>query len=224
MRAIGYEAEALGSVAPPVLLVDEVDRADDEFEAFLLEILSDYAITVPELGTFRASVPPIVVVTSNRTRDVHDALKRRCLYHWIAHPDFERELEIIRLRAPEIAEPLAREIAGAIEALRGLELYKPPGVAETIDWAQSLATLGATRVRRPDHIAAYDRAFDAFWSAGRAGGPGDALEETPTVAFDVEMPGADAGGTGAARPSVTVRWSPVETLRDRDFASYTESE
>src|SRR5258705_954738 len=146
MRAIGYEAEALGSVAPPVLLVDEVDRADDEFEAFLLEILSDYAITVPELGTFRASVPPIVVVTSNRTRDVHDALKRRCLYHWISPPDFERELAIVRLRAPEVPDALARDVAAAVEAMRGFELYKPPGVAETIDWAEALATLGNARL------------------------------------------------------------------------------
>jgi len=146
LRAIGYEAEALGSVAPPVLLVDEVDRADDEFEAFLLEILSDYAITVPELGTFRAAVPPIVVVTSNRTRDVHDALKRRCLYHWISHPDFDRELAILRVRAPEVSERLAREVAAMVESLRGLELYKPPGVAETIDWAHALAALDAASV------------------------------------------------------------------------------
>ena len=134
-----------GVGVPPVLLVDEVDRADDEFEAFLLEILSDYTITVPELGTFRAEVPPIVVLTSNRTRDVHDALKRRCLYHWIAHPDFERELAILRVRAPEVPEALARQVAAAVEALRELELYKPPGVAETIDWAQALAALGAHR-------------------------------------------------------------------------------
>ena len=129
-----------------MLLIDEVDRADDEFEAFLLEILSDWTISVPELGAVHADVPPVVVLTSNRTRDVHDALKRRCLYHWIAHPDFERELAIIRLRAPEVSEPLARDVAAAVEALRELELYKPPGVAETIDWAQSLATLGATRL------------------------------------------------------------------------------
>jgi MoxR-like ATPase len=127
---------------PPVLLIDEVDRADDEFEAFLLEILSDYTVTVPELGVFRAEVPPIVVLTSNRTRDVHDALKRRCLYHWIDHPDFERELEIVRLRAPEVSEALAREVAAAVGALRELDLYKRPGVAETIDWAQALARLG----------------------------------------------------------------------------------
>jgi MoxR-like ATPase len=146
LRAIAYEADALGAVAPPVLLVDEVDRADDEFEAFLLEILSDYTVTVPELGTFRASVPPLVVVTSNRTRDVHDALKRRCLYHWIAHPDFERELAILRVRAPDVPDRLAREVAAAVETLRELELYKPPGVAETIDWANALAALGRTTI------------------------------------------------------------------------------
>jgi MoxR-like ATPase len=150
LRAIGYEHDAAqstgGAVAPPVLLVDEVDRADDEFEAFLLEILSDDTITVPELGTFRATEPPSVVLTSNRTRDVHDALKRRCLYHWIAHPDFERELAILQVRAPDVPEVLARQVAAAVEALRELELYKPPGVAETIDWANALAALGSTRI------------------------------------------------------------------------------
>ncbi len=142
-------ALASGGAVPPVLLIDEIDRADDEFEAFLLEILSDWTITVPELGVVRAEVPPVVVLTSNRTRDVHDALKRRCLYHWIAHPDFERELAIVRLRAPQVPELLARDVAAAAEALRGLELYKPPGVAETIDWAEALATLG--RVRLDEH-------------------------------------------------------------------------
>jgi MoxR-like ATPase len=129
---------------PPILLIDEVDRADDEFEAFLLEILSDYAVTVPELRTFRApeGAPPVAILTSNRTRDVHDALKRRCLYHWVEHPGFEREVAIIRLRAPEVAERLARQVAGAVERMRGLELFKPPGVAEVIDWAQALAALG----------------------------------------------------------------------------------
>jgi MoxR-like ATPase len=131
---------------PPVLLIDEVDRADDEFEAFLLEILSDWAISVPELGSVRAEMPPIAVLTSNRTRDVHDALKRRCLYHWIPHPDFERELAIVRMRAPEVSDVLARDVAAAVEAMRALELYKPPGVAETIDWAQALATLGTARL------------------------------------------------------------------------------
>jgi MoxR-like ATPase len=127
---------------PPVLLVDELDRADDEFEAFLLEVLSEYAVTVPELGTFRAEVAPIVVLTSNRTRDLHDALKRRCLYHWVEHPDFDREVEIVALRAPEVGPRLAREVAAAVGQLRGMGLYKPPGVAETIDWAEALAALG----------------------------------------------------------------------------------
>jgi MoxR-like ATPase len=141
LRALSHD----GAV-PPVLLIDEIDRADDEFEAFLLEILSDWTISVPELGVVRAEVPPVVVLTSNRTRDVHDALKRRCLYHWIAHPDFERELAIVQLRAPGVPELLARDVAAATEALRGLELYKPPGVAETIDWAEALSTLGRTRL------------------------------------------------------------------------------
>ena len=138
LRALTASADGV----PPVLLIDEVDRADDEFEAFLLEVLSDYAITVPELGTFRAEVPPIVVITSNRTRDVHDALKRRCLYHWVEHPDFDREVAIVRLRAPDVPERLARQVAAAVEDLRAEGLYKPPGVAETIDWAEALTTLG----------------------------------------------------------------------------------
>ena len=127
---------------PAVLLIDEIDRADDEFEAYLLEILSDFQITVPELGTFSATSPPIVVLTSNRTRDVHDALKRRCLYHWVEHPNFEREVAIVRLRVPQIAESLAQQVAAAVEAMRALNLYKPPGVAETIDWATALGQLG----------------------------------------------------------------------------------
>ena len=130
----------------PVLLIDEVDRADDEFEAFLLEVLSDNTVTIPELGTFGAEKPPLVVVTSNRTRDVHDALKRRCLYHWVNHPSLEREVEIIRLKAPDVDHRLAREVAGAVEAMRGMGLYKPPGVAETIDWATALGKLGETRL------------------------------------------------------------------------------
>jgi MoxR-like ATPase len=127
---------------PPVLLIDEVDRADDEFEAFLLEVLADAAVTVPEIGTYRAERPPIVVITSNRTRDVHDALKRRCLYHWVEHPSFEREVAIVRLRSPGVDERLAREVAAVVEQVRELGLYKPPGVAETIDWASALAALG----------------------------------------------------------------------------------
>jgi MoxR-like ATPase len=131
---------------PPVLLVDEVDRADDEFEAYLLEVLSDFQVTVPELGVFRADRPPLVVLTSNRTRDVHDALKRRCLYHWVDHPGFAREVAIVRMRVPLVSDTLARQVAAAVAGLRGLSLYKPPGVAETIDWASALARLGATQL------------------------------------------------------------------------------
>jgi len=126
-----------------VLLVDELDRADDEFEAFLLEILSDYTVTVPEIGTIQAEEPPAVVVTSNRTRELHDALKRRCLYHWIDFPDLEREVAIIRLRSPHVSEALARSVADAVARLRALGLGKPPGIAEAIDWASALALLGA---------------------------------------------------------------------------------
>jgi MoxR-like ATPase len=132
--------------SPAVLLVDEVDRADDEFEAFLLEVLSDYTVTVPELGTVRAQVPPVVVVTSNRTREVHDALKRRCLYHWVEHPDFEREVAIVRARVPEASAELSAAVARAVAVLRGEDLLKPPGVAETIDWTSALVALGAQRL------------------------------------------------------------------------------
>ncbi len=137
--------EAISSTAEarPILLIDEVDRADDEFEAFLLEVLSEYAITVPELGRFVAEKPPIVIITSNRTRDVHDALKRRALYHWVEHPTFDRELEILRLKAPQVSEQLARQVAAATAEIRSFGLYKPPGVAETIDWAQALKLIGA---------------------------------------------------------------------------------
>ena len=140
-RALLQAVANPGDVAP-VLLIDEIDRADDEFEAYLLEVLSEYAITVPELGRFIANRPPLVVLTSNRTRDVHDALKRRCLYHWVEHPDFEREVQIVRLRVPQVLDRLARQVASATEQLRTLNLYKPPGVAETIDWAQALSALG----------------------------------------------------------------------------------
>ncbi len=126
-----------------MLLVDEVDRADDEFEAFLLEVLSDWTISVPELGTIRAEVPPVVVVTSNRTREVHDALKRRCLYHWLPHPDVEREVAIIRRRLPEATEGLATSVARIAALARGEDLLKPPGVAESLDWTEALLALGA---------------------------------------------------------------------------------
>ncbi|HEX8093174.1 AAA family ATPase [Jatrophihabitans sp.] len=129
--------------SPSVLLIDEIDRADDEFEAFLLEVLADNAVSIPELGTIRAEVPPLVVLTSNRTREVHDALKRRCLYHWVAHPSYEREVAILRRRLPEVSERLAREVAAAVRRMREADLLKPPGVAESIDWAQALHLLGA---------------------------------------------------------------------------------
>jgi MoxR-like ATPase len=134
---------ALRAGAGAVLLVDELDRADDEFEAFLLEILSDFQLTIPEIGTIAAEEPPAVVITSNRTRELHDALKRRCLYHWIDFPDFEREVAIIRLRAPGVSAALAASVAHAVERLRALGLVKPPGAAEAIDWAQALAQVGA---------------------------------------------------------------------------------
>ncbi|MFL6268136.1 MAG: AAA family ATPase [Actinomycetes bacterium] len=138
---------------PAVLLIDELDRADHDFEAFLLEVLADAAVTVPELGTIRAGVPPAVVLTSNRTRDLHDALKRRCLYHWIDHPSVAREVEIVRVRAPEVPEALAREVAEAVARLREMDVAKRPGVAETIDWSQALSFLGATRLE-PEQAAA----------------------------------------------------------------------
>jgi MoxR-like ATPase len=137
---------------PSVLLVDEIDRADDEFEAFLLEVLSDFTISIPELGTIRAERPPVVVVTSNRTREVHDALKRRCLYHWLEHPAFDREVAIIRRRLPDAADRLVRQVAGAAGRLRELDLLKAPGVAESLDWAEALIALGA-RDLDPDTAA-----------------------------------------------------------------------
>jgi MoxR-like ATPase len=138
--------KAIRAGGKAVLLIDELDRADDEFEAFLLEVLSDHAVTVPEVGTIAAAEPPVVVVTSNRTRELHDALKRRCLYHWIDFPDLDREVEIIRLRAPGVSEALARSVAVAVEKLRTLDLVKPPGAAEAIDWARALSLLGAESV------------------------------------------------------------------------------
>jgi MoxR-like ATPase len=134
--------EAIESEEPVVLLIDEIDRADDEFEAFLLEVLSDFQITIPEIGTIQANRRPVVVLTSNRTRELHDALKRRCLFHWIGHPALEREIEIVQLRVPGIPERLAEQVARFVAGLRRLDLAKPPGVAETIDWGQALAALG----------------------------------------------------------------------------------
>ena len=136
------EAIEAGDAVPPVLLIDEIDRADDEFEAFLLELLADFQITIPELGTIAATQPPVVILTSNRTRELHDALKRRCIYHWLDHPSVEREVEIIRLRVPGADEDLARAAAEAVARLRELDLVKPPGVAETVDWTAAVVSLG----------------------------------------------------------------------------------
>ena len=143
-------------IGDAVLLVDEVDRADDEFEAFLLEVLSEFAISIPEIGTIRAETPPVVVVTSNRTREVHDALKRRCLYHWLGHPSYDREVAIIRRRLPEATERLATGVAAAVRGLREQHLLKPPGVAESLDWTTALLELGA-------------REFDAALAAASIG-------------------------------------------------------
>ncbi|GMU48747.1 MAG: MoxR-like ATPase [Candidatus Desulfobacillus denitrificans] len=127
--------------APPVLLIDELDRTDEPFEAYLLEVLSDFQVSIPELGTIKAATPPVVILTSNRTREIHDAVKRRCLYHWVDYPDAARELEIVRRKAPGAAERLTREIVGFVQSLRGQDLFKLPGVAETIDWTRALMEL-----------------------------------------------------------------------------------
>ncbi len=164
-----------------MLLVDEVDRADDEFEAFLLEVLSTYQVSIPELGTVAAATPPIVVLTSNRTRELHDALKRRCLYHWIEHPGLEREVQIVRSRAPEVSEELARQVVGVVQQLRdtGTNLQKPPGVAETLDWARAL--------QPPRHHHARPRVVGP--DARRAG----------------EVPGGRAARPAGARPDAAAR-------------------
>jgi MoxR-like ATPase len=138
--------EAIDSDEPVVLLIDEIDRADEEFEAFLLEVLSDFQITIPELGTIRARRKPAVILTSNRTRELHDALKRRALFHWIGHPSIDREIEIVKIRIPGISDRLAAEAAAFVRELRGLDLAKPPGVAETIDWAMALNALGRQEI------------------------------------------------------------------------------
>jgi len=140
------EAMSPHAEGPPVLLIDELDRTDEPFEAFLLEALSDFQVTIPEMGTVKAAEPPIVIVTSNRTREVHDALKRRCLYHWVDYPDFTRELEILHARVPEASEALSREIVAFVQLLRTEDLFKKPGVAETIDWAKCLLALDAVEL------------------------------------------------------------------------------
>ena len=145
-RPLLQAVEAAAAGRRPVLLIDELDRADEEFEAYLLEVLSDFQVTIPEIGTIAADEPPVVILTSNRTREIHDALKRRCIYHWIDYPDFDREVEIVLRKVPNVPEELARDLAGAMEKLRAMDLFKPPGVAETLDWAAALAVLGTTRL------------------------------------------------------------------------------
>jgi MoxR-like ATPase len=142
-RPILQALEASAKGTPPVLLIDELDRADEPFEAYLLEVLSDFQVTIPELGTIKAATPPTIVITSNRTREIHDAIKRRCLYHWVDYPDASRELAILHARAPEAAERLSREVVAFVQRLRGMDLFKAPGVAETIDWTRALMALDA---------------------------------------------------------------------------------
>lgn len=145
-RPLLKAVEAAAAGERPVLLIDELDRADEEFEAYLLELLSDFQVTLPEIGTIRSDEPPVVVITSNRTREIHDALKRRCLYHWLDYPTVEREVEILRLRMPGVDGILARQLALAMADLRSLDLFKPPGVAETLDWAAALKLLNADQL------------------------------------------------------------------------------
>jgi MoxR-like ATPase len=140
-----------GGSAPPVLLIDELDRTDEPFEAYLLEVLSDWQVSIPEIGTIRAAQPPVVIITSNRTREIHDAVKRRCLYHWVNYPDSHRELDIVRRKAPEAPEVLSRQVVAFVQKLRAADLFKLPGVAETIDWAKALTALDA-RVLDPDTV------------------------------------------------------------------------
>jgi MoxR-like ATPase len=165
---------------PPVLLIDEVDRADEEFEAFLLEILSDFAVTVPEIGTIRAERPPRVLLTSNRTREVHDALKRRCLYHWIDYPAAERELAILHARMPGVPERLARELVAFVQRLRQADLAKSPGVAETLDWAAALVALGADHLdaARVEQTLGVLLKYQEDVAAMRGGGARTVLEES----------------------------------------------
>ena len=145
-RPLLQAVEASSKGRRPVLLIDELDRADEEFEAYLLELLSDFQVTIPEIGTIAAEEPPVVILTSNRTREIHDALKRRCIYHWIDYPDFDREVAIVNRKVPEVPEALAADLAHAMEQLRAMDLFKPPGVSETLDWAQALNVLATERL------------------------------------------------------------------------------
>jgi MoxR-like ATPase len=165
---------------PPVLLIDEVDRADEEFEAFLLELLSDFAVSIPEIGTLRAKRPPRVILTSNRTREVHDALKRRCLYHWIEYPSPERELAILHLRLPDVPDELARDIVGFVQRLRSADLTKSPGIAETLDWAAALTALGSKRLEpaQVEQTLGVLLKYQEDLAAMRGGGARTILDET----------------------------------------------
>ena len=178
LRAIDQRAR------PAVLLIDEVDRADEEFEAFLLEVLADFAITIPEIGTLKATQPPHVVLTSNRTREVHDALKRRCLYHWIDYPSYERELAILEARMPGVDSALAREAVGFVQRLREADLTKVPGVAETLDWAAALTALGARRLEaeQVEQTLGALLKYQEDMSAMRGGGAKTLLEEVRATA------------------------------------------
>ena len=162
----------------PVLLIDELDRADEEFEAYLLELLSDFQVTIPEVATIKALEPPVVVITSNRTREIHDALKRRCLYHWIDYPSFEREMAILHEKAPGISEGLARQLARAMQHLRDLDLFKPPGVAETLDWAAALQVLGESELTAEvaDDTLGVVLKYEEDVARIRSGGTGRILE------------------------------------------------
>ena len=172
------------AAAPPVLLIDELDRADEEFEAFLLEILSDFAVTIPEIGTIRAERPPRVLLTSNRTREVHDALKRRCLYHWIDYPAAERELAILHARVPQVSEMLAREIVAFVQRLRQADLTKSPGVAETLDWAAALLALGAEHLDavQVEQTLGVLLKYQEDVAAMRSGGARTVLDESRVLA------------------------------------------
>jgi MoxR-like ATPase len=178
-RPLLQALEGNGEITP-VLLIDEVDRADEEFEAFLLELLSDFAISIPEIGTVRAKRPPRVIITSNRTREVHDALKRRCLYHWIDYPSADRELAILNARLPNVTDVLAREVVGFVQRLRSADLTKAPGVAETLDWAAALSALGATRLEaaRVEQTLGVLLKYQEDVAAMRSGGARTILEES----------------------------------------------
>jgi len=180
---------------PPVLLIDEIDRADEPFEAFLLEVLSDFQITIPEIGTLRAERPPIVVITSNRTREIHDALRRRCFYHWLDYPGAARELEIVRVRAPGVGEALLVQVVAFVQRLREMELYKVPGVAESIDWTRSLMALGSDRLSAPtiDETLGVLLKYEDDLARVRGASVRDALA-------DVERGLAESGSPERARP------------------------